>query len=55
MSELPNIYIFFRDNHFYPLELRDDDEARANAAINPGTTRVEDLVGRAIWLPEPPE
>lgn len=36
------VYIFFRDIGFYPIELRDDDDARANAECNPGTLRVED-------------
>ncbi len=44
------VYIFFRDGTFYPLELRDDAEAIANAEYNPGTIRVEDIKGRVVWI-----
>lgn len=45
------IYVFFRDEGFYPIELRDDDDARDNAECNPGTIRVEDHSGRIVWRP----
>lgn len=48
------LYIFFRDGTFYPLELRDDAEARSNADYNPGTVRVEDIKGRVVWERERP-
>ncbi len=44
-------YLFFRENHFYPVELRDDDDAKKNAEINPGTIKVEDVAGRVVWKP----
>lgn len=45
----PQVYVFFRPGHFYPLELVNDEDARANAECNPGTIRVEDGHGRVIW------
>lgn len=44
-----NIYIFFRADGFYPIELRDDEDARKNAEWNSGTLRVEDAKGRVVW------
>ena len=43
------IYIFHRENMFYPLELKDDNDAVENAEYNDGTLRVEDLEGNVIW------
>ena len=44
------LYIFQREEGWYPVELADDDEARRNAEHNPGTLRVENLDGsRVIW------
>ena len=47
------VYTFFRKSEgvefFYPLELRDDDDAVANAHCNPGTLRVEAANGRVVW------
>lgn len=48
-AQAGNIYIFFRDKMFYPLTLKDDEDARRNAEFNPGTTRVEDIDGNVIW------
>lgn len=50
-SEANNVYLFFRDGMFYPLELSDDESAIANAKCNPGTTRVEDAFNRRIVWP----
>lgn len=44
-----NHYIFRRAEGFYPLLLRDDADAVANAECNPGTLRVEDYAGRQVW------
>ncbi len=38
------IYLFHRKDMFYPLELKDDADAVANAKCNPGTTKVERVV-----------
>ena len=43
------IYIFFRGDMFYHLELKDDEDAIANANCNEGTTKVEDVNGRLVW------
>jgi hypothetical protein len=49
------LYIFFREDCFYPIVLRDDDEARRGAEINAGTIRVENADGtRIIWEAPPP-
>jgi len=55
-----SIYIFIRENGFYPLELEpfqgktDDEVAIDNAKCNPGTLRVRKCVGkddvRTIWV-----
>lgn len=42
-------YLFFRQDGFYPLELKDDQSAKENAELNPGTVRVETVAGRVIW------
>lgn len=42
-------YLFFRKDGFYPLEMRDDQDAKHNAEINPSTCRVETLDGRVVW------
>lgn len=44
-------YIFFRPEGFYPVELRDDTEAKQTAEKNSGTLRVESLNGRLVWAP----
>lgn len=43
------LYVFFREGHFYPIELLDDEDAKHNAELNPGTLRVEDHKGRVVW------
>lgn len=43
-------YLFFREEGFYPLQFKDDEEAIANALCNPGTLRVEDMDNRlTVW------
>lgn len=47
-----NVYVFKREGFFYPLELPDDDTARRNAEINPGTTeviRMHPLPEETVW------
>ena len=44
-------YIFFRGEWFYMVHFKNDDDARANAECNPGTTRVADFHNRTVWLP----
>jgi hypothetical protein len=42
-------YIFFRKEGFYPLELKDDEDAKKNAEFNAGTLRVETINGDVVW------
>jgi hypothetical protein len=42
-------YVFFRKGMFYPIEMKDDADAKVNAECNPGTIRVEDINGRVVW------
>jgi len=50
MTDLPPIYTFHRAEGFYPIELRDDDDARVNAEFNPGTQEVRcAFTGRIVW------
>lgn len=43
------VYLFYHDDLFYLIELEDDADAIANAEINKGTTKVEDINGRVVW------
>lgn len=43
------VYIFHRGDKWYPLELKDDKTAIANAKCNPGTTKVTTLDKRVVW------
>ena len=42
-------YIFTREEGFYTLQLKNDQDAIVNARHNPGTIKVEDLDGNLIW------
>ena len=44
-------YLFVRAEGFYPLELADDESARRNADLNPGTLRVENALTREVVWP----
>ena len=44
-----SIYIFFRADGFYPIELKNDAAAKASAENNPGTLRVETPDGKIVW------
>jgi hypothetical protein len=46
------VYVFFREGMFYPITLRNDEDARRNAECNPGTLRVEDIDGNIVWRPQ---
>jgi hypothetical protein len=41
-------FLFFREGHFYPVEIP-RDQVLANVELNPGTLKVEDLKGNVIW------
>lgn len=45
------VYIFHRDEMFYPLELKDDANAIANAKCNPGTIKVTNVETGEIVRP----
>lgn len=48
-------YVFHRENAWYPLELKDDEDARVNAERNEGTVKVtREPEGVQVW-PECPE
>lgn len=48
--------IFFRDNgHFYCINTYEDEgfaELAEHAALNPGTIRIEDVLGNVLWRPQ---
>lgn len=48
-SGASQVFLFFREDMFYPVELENDADAIANAKINYGTIRVEDANGRVVW------
>jgi len=48
-SAIPEIYVFHRAEGFYPIELKNDAEARKNAECNPGTLKVTTKSGRPVW------
>lgn len=41
--------VFFREDIFYMLDLPGDDDLNAHAECNPGTLRIEDIMGRVLW------
>lgn len=44
------LYTFHREGMFYPIALRDDADAIANAKCNPGTLKVvNELTGATVW------
>jgi hypothetical protein len=42
-------YVFFRNEGFYFVDLKDDADAIENAHHNPGTLRVETMEGREVF------
>lgn len=42
-------YVFFRDGGWYTVRCKDDEAAKVQAEINPGTKRVEHIYGRVVW------
>lgn len=53
------VYLFFRENNFYPLNLSGDSAALAQAEGNPGTTKVVKLCTngnvQTIWTKQSPK
>ena len=56
MEPSGEVVLFFRNQHFYPIQLSGlkptADEVPDHVALNPGTTRVESLFGEVIWPPK---
>lgn len=53
-SEHLTPYAFIRADGFYPIDLRDDEDARKNAECNPGTLQVVNAItGKIVWQAEP--
>ena len=45
--------VFRRADSFYIIDLPEDDDVAEHAALNPGTVRVEDVLGNQLWPPAP--
>jgi hypothetical protein len=56
METSGEVVLFFREIGFYPVQLSGlkatADEVPDHVALNPGTTRVENLHGDVIWPPK---
>lgn len=48
-QELTNCVLFFREDFFYPVYGRPDEDWLEHVAQNPGTTKVMDLQNNVIW------
>jgi len=46
---MKKIYLFYREDGFYSLELVDDEDAIRNAIFNPGTLTVTDIDSNIVW------
>lgn len=44
-----NVYIFFREGFFYPVEEESDEKVLEHVPLNPGTLKVETIDGRVIY------
>lgn len=44
-----NMYVFFREDMWYPIEMYDDADAIKNAEHNPGTIKVENSKEEVVW------
>ena len=44
------LYIFHREDGWYPITLENDDEATENAEANSGTLKVTDAEDRIVWM-----
>lgn len=47
------VVLFFRGDHFYPVELTPQCDIEEHVRLNPGTTRVENAATREILWPKP--
>lgn len=46
---MTQVYIFFRDGFFYPVEEESDEKVLKHVPLNPGTKKIETLDGRVIY------
>lgn len=53
LTETTSVYMFFRAEGWYPIELYGDQDAIANALCNEGTIKVTDRDGNIIWTAHP--
>lgn len=44
-----NVYLFFREGFFYPIEEENDEKVLAHVPLNPGTLRIETVDGRVVY------
>ena len=45
-----NIYTFYREGGFYPIEIEDDATAIKQARLNKGTVKVvNEITGETVW------
>ena len=53
VPEGQSLYTFHRAEGFYPLALKDDEDAKVNAFCNPGTLKVvNEMTGETVWSTE---
>lgn len=50
--DLPKVVIFFREEGWYPIMVREDEDLAVHAELNPGTLRIEDINGNILWRPQ---
>lgn len=50
LHEECEVFIFFRDKMFYPVEIP-PSHVQANVDLNPGTTLVMHIDGHIVWSP----
>ena len=41
--------VFFRSDCFYIVNLAEDDDLNEHARLNPGTLRIESIMGDVLW------
>lgn len=53
MKPIRETVLFFREGHFYPIQLSGTkdaaEEAADHASLNPGTVRIERINGEVLW------
>lgn len=49
MAKPMNVYLFFREGMFYPIEDESDENVLKHVPLNPGTLKIETIDGRVIY------